>query len=577
MMAIYKAVSAAVPLLLLTAGLFQGTAAEHVQRHEKSGDKKLRLRAGPRIPSLLDPEDELHQAVDMALGTGHDILHEELLAIRESLMPMWNALAKNDQGRIDRRSLRYVVHRYFLQRYSLSLVGLEPLHSSSSHSEAALLAAHAPTYVRSVLEGRSAGVGFSIEDVAAMVAVLERLVEDSGHDILEGVYTRLGFNSGRSLDRTELFSVLEGYMVRWMLGDDTEGIQIVEANQTLLEESFEHWEALKHFAHGRVRTFEAEQALKPKLWSPLAQRFPFEAAQAIAGGITTSFGPYWETECLRVKESLVHMDTGATGRVRLSDFHGAALDGEWRFSESKDYLRQLGALDESSTLLGPRVVIPNYMQAVSNCIVTSEHYRVCCSNECEAYLGEIEVAVAAPSASPEEILSVVGNLTSGLEDVKPRLGASMQEQLAEIARADGGRVPLHGRLFAQWLHYVFPQECPFPHKAGTTTSLSPLEFGQEYMASESEMSRHSGMANLTSSHSALEEDWMAQWSQEEELVAENLHLRAPWESRITTSVVGVGFTLALIAGGLLQKVRGSPRSGQDLLPMTAPFSKAHYI
>merc|ERR1712226_1692742 len=41
-------------------------------------------------------------------------------------------------------------------------------------------------------------------------------------------------------------------------------------------------------------------------------------------------------------------------------------------------------------------------------------------------------------------------------------------QLDEIANMNGGRVPLHGRLFAQWMHSAYPQECPFPHVSGTS-------------------------------------------------------------------------------------------------------------
>lgn len=37
----------------------------------------------------------------------------------------------------------------------------------------------------------------------------------------------------------------------------------------------------------------------------------------------------------------------------------------------------------------------------------------------------------------------------------------------------GGKVPLHGRLLAQWLHYVFPQECPYPHLAGSVNPQTP--------------------------------------------------------------------------------------------------------
>ena len=34
----------------------------------------------------------------------------------------------------------------------------------------------------------------------------------------------------------------------------------------------------------------------------------------------------------------------------------------------------------------------------------------------------------------------------------------MVSQLQSIAKEHGGQVPIHGRLFAQWLHYVFPRE-----------------------------------------------------------------------------------------------------------------------
>merc|ERR1719156_386461 len=58
-----------------------------------------------------------------------------------------------------------------------------------------------------------------------------------------------------------------------------------------------------------------------------------------------------------MKASLVEMDKKGTGRVRLSDFYGEALKTDWRFGESEAYLRQLGALDESSRWLGKQVII----------------------------------------------------------------------------------------------------------------------------------------------------------------------------------------------------------------------------
>merc|ERR1719389_429393 len=79
---------------------------------------------------------------------------------------------------------------------------------------------------------------------------------------------------------------------------------------------------------------------------------------------------------------------------------------------------------------------------------------------------------------------------TNFDDEPPKLDASLKKQLWRIAETHGGQVPLHGRLFAQWLHYVFPQECPFPHKSGQHSAITPLQFGENYIVSDSEMTRH---------------------------------------------------------------------------------------
>ena len=43
--------------------------------------------------------------------------------------------------------------------------------------------------------------------------------------------------------------------------------------------------------------------------------------------------------------------------------------------------------------------------------------------------------------------------------VAPRaLSQALQMRLREVASLHGGRVPIHGRLFAQWMHHAFPRE-----------------------------------------------------------------------------------------------------------------------
>ena len=135
-------------------------------------------------------------------------------------------------------------------------------------------------------------------------------------------------------------------------------------------------------------------------------------------------------------------------------------------------MRQLGALDESDAL-NPRVIIPNYLSGPSNCVASSSYYSVCCLDECEGVLGRLEEMVAAPEASPSTILSLVPMVASATMPSNRTLSPWLHHRLGEVAKHHGGRVPLHGRLFAQWLHYAYPRECSFPHISGTINPQRP--------------------------------------------------------------------------------------------------------
>merc|ERR1719355_360208 len=53
------------------------------------------------------------------------------------------------------------------------------------------------------------------------------------------------------------------------------------------------------------------------------------------------------------------------------------------------------------------------------------------------------------------------------------ISVEVQGRLEDVARLHGGRVPLHARLFAQWMHHAYPRECSYPHLAGTTLQQTP--------------------------------------------------------------------------------------------------------
>jgi hypothetical protein len=499
-------------------------------------------------------EREVESAMGAMLGCGNPVDKDHISKIEAELFPMWRTLPKNSYGRVERRTLRYLAHRHFMKKSSLLVRGFEPSRPvNQSHWGAAdILSQQVPAYVESRLESeRALKHGFSLNDAAFMIVMLEKLIFDSESTLLEQAYAAASQLTTSSLSHKSLSAILENYMVHWLMGDDQEGIQILMKNRTLLSRAFPHWNQLIAFAEGQLKTLEfARQASGQK--NALSGEFSFDDAHAVVGGITKSFSSFWESECASMKTQLVEMDTLGTGRVKLSKFYGTGLDADWRFGESEGYLRELGALDETSRWLGKQVIIPNYMQAASNCIVSTAHYLVCCVNECESLLGEIEQAVGSSVATPNEILALVGNMTSQTtldDDEPPMLKGSLTSQLEDIGRKNGGVVPLHGRLFAQWLHYTFPRECPFPHKTGTATSSTPSEFGDSYLAQKEDMQRHAENDKETpASFHETEGEWMSQWSPEEELMVEYSGiLHAPWEGRGVLLMIGM---LALLLLGL---------------------------
>lgn len=536
-------------------------------------------------------QNEVREAVREAMGCGGHTSDEQVAKIREIITPIFRTLPKNGHGRIERRSLRHIVYRYFNQKSALIVRGFElarPAHNDSAWGTADILSQRVPAYVESALESNHAQEhGFDLDDAVHMVVTIAELIFDSESTLLEKAYASLQKSTATSLTQSSLHQVLDAYIVHWMMGS-VDGINVAALlrNEKLLKKSFPVWDHLSGLVRGQVQAFDYQKQKKPRASrSPFDIHYKFDDAHEIVGSITRTFASFWESECATMKNQLMTMDAQGTGRVPLARFYGTGLDEDWRFGESEVYLRELGALDETSSWRGKQVIVPNYMQAASNCIITTDHYNICCQNDCESIFMAIEANVSAPSALPETLLDVVSQMSyvsqETLDESAAHLDRTLTRQLQQIAAAHGGRVPLHGRLFAQWLHYVFPRECPFPHKAGTAVTATPTQYGTAYRASENEMQQHASAANdtaLPSSASKEELEWMSQWSEEEELIADYArHLRAPWElsGRRLAALGGLGAGLLAVMvafSGAFAQSKSASSGG--LLPT---YRKDHFV
>merc|ERR550539_1259107 len=113
-------------------------------------------------------------------------------------------------------------------------------------------------------------------------------------------------------------------------------------------------------------------------------------------------------------------------------------------------------------------------------------------------MGKLEREIAAPDATPAQIIGLVSGMSSASVVAPRNLPTKLVNRLDDVAAQHAGTVQLHGRLFAQWMHHAFPRECPFPHVSGSTTPVTPDEWldskGNDGYATREEMLQYANKA-----------------------------------------------------------------------------------
>lgn len=253
------------------------------------------------------------------------------------------------------------------------------------------------------------------------------------------------------------------------------------------------------------------------------------------------------------------LEDRGSGRVLLKEFYRSALAGNWQFSEKEDYLRETGVLDDSYQSREPAVVIPNYVNAPSNCLASSSIYQVCCINECEALMAPIEQQIGAHETTTDRILEVVANLPSSTVSAPRKLSQDLHDRLEDIANHHSGTVPLHGRLFAQWLHHAYPRECPYPQEAGSKNPMTADQWldrqkqQRQVSSSKAEIRKYVERAEATTpsveasegnATTASSEAPKLPWSPTEELIAQHVNKK----QKNSSWVRKVAFCIAALSG-----------------------------
>lgn len=525
----------------------------------------------PNVAALTaESERTLLIELEAALGSGHRHGTERRLKrIKQMLQPMFGAMAKNEYGRLGPAAGAYMLHRLFVQRHGWFVKGLEPAGKSmaawNGSSPTVILEERVPDHVQELFEKRLGMHGLGVHELSVLASTLEHLVHTEALDRLNVSYRANKFSQEDVVSEDEAIKILDTYMSIYILGfmskiDDVSTMTPSKAHDlhSKILEWYPAWPETQQFLR------EVYRSVAPK-----RDYLYFNEVETVVAEISERYGRFQDIECRQLKDTLVGIEDssmGGSGRVRIPDFYKLAVDhGKWQFSESISYLRSMGALDESDSS-NLRVIIPNYVSGPSNCVASSGHYSVCCLDECEGILGRLEQFVAAPEAPATQIAALIGNIPSASMPSNRTLSPWLLHRLDELDKHHNGRIPLHGRLFAQWMHYAYPRECTFPHVSGTIHPMRPEDLMANTSIVEADMSAPEGeMRHIVDSAPPLkhrvpgseadanEESGM--WSMDEELVvwrATAEPTQSLWKTLLEgPDVSSIGFRELALVGAVL--------------------------
>lgn len=520
-------------------------------------------------------ETDILSEIAPLLGKQEGSAAERVERIEGLVRPTFAALPKNERGRLGSSAVRYALHRYFVQRHAWFVSGLEPegaAWNNSSPIDVLTELQGVPSRAQDVFEARLSSRGLDLREVAAMAVILEHLVHKEAVAHLKHAYRQMEWSPQAPMTRWDALELLDAYMANFILGHNlsNENLEDQRKLNEQIEEVYPTWPDTQKFVRDVFRKAAPRQG-----------NITFADMVHVVEEIGENYGHWQDTECGALQKDLLELESWDAGRVRLADFYSAALHrGKWQFSESMAYLRQLGALDESDPA-NLRVMIPNYINSHSNCVAASSYYSACCHNPCESILGRLEQELAAPeapaaavAAAAAEVLQEPGLLReaqqNGRADRRQRpLSPGLLDRLESIAHRYDGQVPLHTRLFAQWLHQAFPRECPFPHVTGTINPRKVKEWesmtGEPVTASPEEMRQHAMAGGGKASQLSGEQE-AGLWTMEEEVFVYQPAMPTSNTSSLRGAYRGLAFAAAVVctAAMLVRPVSSAVAAGKEL-------------
>lgn len=469
-----------------------------------------------------DQDVTLESGLEAALVRSYRTLSEHnseslplLLEIQAWMEPSFRALPKVAKGRVGPRGAAHLVHLFFNTNFGINLPGLQngnPFHRDpvKALAEVSLIQTRAPKLSHAMA---ALPASYTLPELAAYVAVLQRLIIKEIRIALKVAWRLRNHTANAQLAPKELRRVLSSALILMHDWDrvllqpstlkqwtDPAIIRRFRLHEQAATQNADSWKQLKKFVAETTR-----RAL------PQEERYSFKSAMPAFLELFRTYGSFQNLDCQDMKTVLRGLDETGHGRVSLEAFYSVpeVPNSRFYFRESSQKLDGLGLVDWS--LWMPRVLATNYVDGAHNCVAPNPHFSICCIDECGSLLRQMEAGAEAPTSSPEKLLDIAKQLT-----LTGNLTKELEDRLYGIAHANGGQVSLHGRLFAQWLHFWQPYKCAYPQVPGFQFDPAAWK-DRKYTWNVQEKESFVSSLNTLPKQSLHKSNLLAWWSDEESL------------------------------------------------------------
>merc|ERR1719316_1483430 len=161
---------------------------------------------------------------------GEGAASSRLKQLEATLGPIFAALPKNEQGYLGHATVRYALHRLFVQRHGWFIKGLDVAggHRNTT-SDAGLLKEQVPAYVQDLFEKRLGGRGFGLHELGVLAATIEHLVHTETIKRLGDAFRVHDLLPTSLMSESEADELLDTYMTSYILGEDLSNATLQEA------------------------------------------------------------------------------------------------------------------------------------------------------------------------------------------------------------------------------------------------------------------------------------------------------------------------------------------------------------